>query len=157
MKDLTLNVGCGEQGIGDVNCDLYGEEAHHGGLIIDPHVVRNFVMCDAQYLPFRANIFRTVFSSHVIEHVHDPFLMLKEMVRCSKKYIKVICPHRWFTLFQLNRGHHVSFLNKKWFISAASKLHCFIVQIKYSEMSILFSLPIELTVYLIKQDWKDDL
>lgn len=153
MEGLTLNVGCGEQGIGDVNCDLYGEEAKQWGFIIDPHVVRNFVMCDARYLPFRANVFQTVYSSHVIEHVQNPFLMLKEMVRCSKKYVTVVCPHRWLTLFQLNRGHHINFITKKWFLSMSTKLHCF-VQVKYSEMSILFSVPIELTAYLVKQNWE---
>ena len=154
MEGLTLNVGCGLQGVGDVNCDLYGEEAHLGGYIIDPHIVRNFVICDAQRLPFRTGAFQTVYSRHVIEHVQDPFLMLKEMVRCSTKYVTVICPHRWHTIWHLRRGHHINFLNKKWFCSVAIKLHCFI-RVIYSEMSVLFSLPSELTVYFVKQDWKD--
>lgn len=152
MNGLTLNVGCGIQAIGDVNCDLCGDEFHQRVLVIDPHIIRNFVICDAQHLPFKTGAFKTVYSSHTIEHVHNPFLMLKEMVRCSSKYVTVICPHRWHSLFYLHRGHHLSFLNKKWFYSAAIKLKCFL-RITYSEMSVFLSLPRELTAYLVKQDW----
>ena len=152
MDGLTLNVGCGIQAIGDVNCDLVSDEFHQRVLTIDYHIIKNFVICDAQYLPFKTRAFKTVYASHVIEHVRNPFLMLKEMVRCSSKYITVICPHRWHTLFYLHRGHHISFLNKKWFCSAAIKLKCF-YRIIYSEMSTFFSLPREITAYLVKQDW----
>ena len=152
MDGLTLNVGCGLQGIGDVNCDFYGEEFHQTFGNVDTHVIRNFVKCDAHYLPFKTGSFKTVYSAHVIEHVRNPFLMLKEMVRCSSKYVTVICPHRWHALFYLHRGHHVNFLTKKWFCSAAAKLKCFI-RVIYSEMSVLLSFPRELTAYFVKQDW----
>lgn len=48
-------------------------------------------------LPFPDNYFDTVFSSQVIEHVEDPFLMMRESMRVLKKggYLILTAPLFW--------------------------------------------------------------
>lgn len=156
----SLNVGCGLQGTGDVNCDLSlrDPDGHRSGDVVDLRFTRNFVVCDGQYLPFKDNVFRSVYSAHAIEHVKDPFLMLRELVRVSRKRVVVVCPHRWHALYYFRnywwrRKHHVSHLNKTWFYTAANALNCY-ARVVYSEMSIILSLPNELTAVLQRKDWR---
>ena len=66
--DLILDVGCGSFPSGNVNCDLYIKDVGHrwqDGTEINYKRIGNFVLCDVQHLPFRANIFSSVYSSHV--------------------------------------------------------------------------------------------
>lgn len=91
-QELTglLNIGCGANATGDVNLDLYVEdtENHRNSaefLKLNVRAIQNFVRGDAQYLPFKDNAFEVVFSAQVIEHVKNPFLMLREMARVAKK------------------------------------------------------------------------
>ena len=66
---LTLDVGCGSHPIGDVNCD-----------ILRPKIrIEFFVRCDAHYLPFKPKAFDRVISLEVLEHMHSPFHILKEI------------------------------------------------------------------------------
>lgn len=156
---MILNVGCGLNGSGDVNCDISRSGASEKlaniqefgvprKTLIDPSNIRNFVLCDCRALPFKSGVFDVVRSEHVIEHVPNPQKMLAEMVRCSGKEVVVICPHRWETLYQLRRGHHINFLNKHWFVAAAEKLGCFI-RVYNSEYGLL-AFPTEITAHLVK-------
>jgi predicted SAM-dependent methyltransferase len=113
-----LDVGCGVVGSGDVNCDLYVNDAGHRltGNVINTRYVKNFVCCDAQYLPFKDEAFDWVYSSHVIEHVDNPFAMLREMVRVARIRITVRCPHRLGDRFFIKRSpYHVNFFGATWF------------------------------------------
>ena len=107
-----LDVGCGLKPCGDVNCDLFT-------INVNMKSVSNFVLCSAMNLPFTDQSFETVFSSHVIEHVPDPFLMFKELLRVSSKELLIRCPHK-----EGSGAHvpgHVSFFDFDWFLNEAKK------------------------------------
>jgi ubiquinone/menaquinone biosynthesis C-methylase UbiE len=90
------------------------------GEFLNPKMISNFVVADAEHLPFKDSVFAVVFSSHVIERVHNPFLMLKEMCRVSKRKVVVRCPHRKGS--GAKRPFHLNYLDEKWFKSAVTKL-----------------------------------
>ncbi len=111
---------------GDVNVDFLGEgfNPHTGsqtkGVYMCPRKIPNFVVADAAHLPFRDGSFSVVFSSHTIEHVSNPLLMLGEMLRVSRKKVVVRCPHKLGSGAKL--PHHVNFLDEEWFNNAAIHL-----------------------------------
>ena len=157
---MILNVGCGNRPLGDINCDLYIHDiGHRGGKnnISAIKNIKNFIVCDGQYLPFKDSCFELVCSSHVIEHVINPFLFLSESVRVSKNRIKIICPHRFGDKFYqviLRRKNkfHLHYFNLKWFEYYGDKLKCYVMA-KYSKfVNIPFVnfLPIEIEIELIK-------
>lgn len=89
IKGFLLDVGCGDKPKGDINCDI-----KYGGLCKNfSGKISNFVLCDAQYLPFRDQAFSTAYSSQVVEHVKNPRLMTKELLRVSKKKVEIMTPH----------------------------------------------------------------
>ena len=112
---LSLDIGCGEIGLCDINCDIKKPD----------RIPYNFVLCDSQKLPFRSGIiengvhvggcFNFVETFHVIEHVKNPYLFLSEIKRVLiiGGMLKLICPHR-FSSGAKNEGH-IHFFNRKWF------------------------------------------
>lgn len=100
---MILNVGCGSVPDGDVNVDVVR------GRWVD-------VVCDGQFLPFKDGCFEMVFSSHVIEHIVNPYLFLRECFRVAVKKVVVVCPHRFDKMIHGDRGgRHLHFLNIGWF------------------------------------------
>jgi len=131
MTEWKLNVGCGDVPTGTVNCDLYindiyghrtpqGSENHK---VINPKTIPNFVVCDASHLPFQDATFKIVFSAQVIEHVNNPYLMMRELLRVAVNKVIIECPHRYGERLQLmtrtdkqwQRKHHKHSLNQGWF------------------------------------------
>jgi hypothetical protein len=96
-----LDVGCGHRPTGDVNVDLFPEPSAHRCLdqrvnddvALHVHEISNFVRADACRLPFRECSFRKCTSWHLIEHLVDPELFLREMMRVSAEEIEVRCPN----------------------------------------------------------------
>ena len=89
---LTLDVGCGSgqnqkfEGIkyrGNVNADILKP--------IKP--IPNFVMCDAQHLPFKEQTFTKTVFFDVLEHVASPLLTLKELKRVTNKILVIGTPN----------------------------------------------------------------
>lgn len=155
---MILDVGCGKRPHGDVNVDLFVHETRHRNLMgeIDAKFIDNFVRCDAQHLPFRENLFRTVYSNHVIEHVDNPYRMIREMLRVSAYEIKIITPHRFFS--GTFKAEHKHAFNRTWFLQTLRKLGIYSIYTCYSAFSgfphpflSLFRLPSEITV----QAWKN--
>ena len=58
--------------------------------------------------------------SQVIEHVSNPFKMLAELVRVSKREVVVKCPHRLGS--GARRPFHVNYFNEEWFVESALAL-----------------------------------
>jgi SAM-dependent methyltransferase len=60
----------------------------------------------AEALPYRANLFDTVLSNEVIEHVADDRTAVAEMVRVLKTGGRIVlfCPNRWYPVEQ--HGHY---------------------------------------------------
>jgi len=121
-----LDVGFGTLPRGDVNVDFFrsgfnpqtGDQVKGG--FVSPKRVKNFVVADVMHLPFKADAFKVAFSSHTIEHVQNPLLMLREMCRVAERKVIVRCPHR--------RGSgavmpfHLNYLDEEWFRKASELL-----------------------------------
>lgn len=120
------DIGFGTIPRGDVNVDFFrsgfnpqtGDQTKGG--FVSPMKVKNFVLADATHLPFKDDAFNVAFSSHTIEHVQNPLLMLREMCRISKRKAILRFPHR--------RGsgavmpYHVNYLDESWFQRASAIL-----------------------------------
>jgi hypothetical protein len=119
---LKLDVGCGANLTnpksipqGDVNCDIQKPNRK----------ITNFVLCDAQHLPFKDGTFSSVLANHVIEHVDNPFLMLKEMLRVANGKVTIVTPFKLQPARGFGSktpGQHRCHFNKKWFFKALWKL-----------------------------------
>lgn len=124
---LILDVGCGNANLakGDVNVDFFksGVNVQIGqqliGEAVNPKRIKNFVVADACHLPFKNECFDVAYSSHVIEHVLNPFLMLSELYRVSKRKVIVKCPHRKGS--GAKRPFHINYLDEDWFKRTSSK------------------------------------
>lgn len=121
-----LDVGCGSKPKGDVNIDFFrgGLNPQTGdqiqGEFMSPKKTRNFIVADAMHLPFKDESFNVVFSSHTIEHVRSPFLMLREMCRVAKRKVIVRFPHRKGSGAVM--PYHLNYLDENWFKQECSLL-----------------------------------
>jgi len=101
---MKLDVGCGANPKGDVNVDLFIKTTLHRtkNHVINPKLIPNFVRCSANHLPFRNKVFDDSISCHVLEHKGIvTMLMIKEMVRVTRKSVEIVVPHRFN-----DRKHH---------------------------------------------------
>src|SRR5512147_3090008 len=127
---VILDVGCGSRFKGDVNTDIFGggwnrQEADQcRGEFVDPHKIPNFIVASAEFLPFMENSFDVVLSSHTIEHVSNPFRMLAELVRVSKRKVVVKCPHRLGS--GAHRPFHVNYFDEEWFVKSSLTLAVYV-------------------------------
>jgi len=80
---LVLDVGCGSVPQGDVNTDIFIGATPHHKFKIRARRTPNFVLCDAQHLPFRDKAFSRVYTRHVLEHIPNPLQALKEYARVA--------------------------------------------------------------------------
>jgi SAM-dependent methyltransferase len=131
LKPLKLDIGCGHHQTGDVNVDPYIQPTLHrtdDQRTLDDRPIaidrsRHFIVADGCHLPFRDNTFDEVYSSHVIEHVKNPMLFLKECVRVSRNIIKIKCPHR-YDPGRWKKPLHINHFNRSWFVKAFKTLGC---------------------------------
>lgn len=141
MKNLVLDVGCGDRPKGDVNLDLYRSSSvdlYERGNI---KVASNFVQGSIYNLPFPDNAFDKVLCHHLLEHLHNPPLAIKELVRVSKHNIEVIVPNKWHELIQnlflpkrreWAKKHHIWNFDKKQLASLLVSMNlCFSVRYHY--------------------------
>ena len=81
---MRLDVGCGNNPTGDVNCDLHICDVDNHRQTDTPtsvplNVASNFVLCDCMHLPFADNTFNEVFCAQLIEHLETPMKLMKEL------------------------------------------------------------------------------
>lgn len=108
MNFQALDVGCGADPRGDVNCDLFTGFSPHfeaGHKTTDPKTIPNFVKCDAEFLPFRNNAFGVVVARALLEHVKHPFNVLTEFKRVSNNAVIVEVPNLNKVVFWENQTH----------------------------------------------------
>jgi len=83
---MILDIGCGASPIGNVNLDLFYRNSPHTHKPINPRNCQNFVIGDANVLPFRSDSFNTVHAAHLIEHLLIPTNCIDETRRVTRKY-----------------------------------------------------------------------
>jgi len=111
-----LDVGCGSSPCGNVNVDLMVQDSDLKW-DLNPGDIKNFVIAAAHCLPFQDNSFDVVFSSHLLEHLEDPEIALKEFMRVSSCQVKIVLPFGLFSIFDVfatgkRFGAHVRWLRK---------------------------------------------
>ena len=89
-----LNVGCGHDDLaqqlrGKVACCDLSESAIE---YQRDHAFDVFI-CSATQIPKPDASFDCVFSSHLIEHLEEPFQAIREFCRVASRSVFVICPH----------------------------------------------------------------
>jgi ubiquinone/menaquinone biosynthesis C-methylase UbiE len=98
-KTMSLNVGCGGSSYAfvdrgcEINCDIEKPKTK----------IRNFIQCDARFLPFRNNIFQKVYAFNVLEHIKDYSKALNELCRVGTdtvliRFDKIYNLAGWWTL-----------------------------------------------------------
>lgn len=103
----VLDVGCGTNPKGNVNCDLYPNLSLHRfpHKKIELKAIPNFVRCDAHFLPFKDGSFETIIASHLLEHCEFPFLVLQEFRRVSTRKVIIEVPNLSKVVFRENPTH----------------------------------------------------
>ena len=145
---MILDVGCGPNPKGDVNCDLFKDYTPEYNPVKKAKVHgENFVCCSGEYLPFQNNMFDSVISIHVIEHCKRPSLFLNELVRVSNLKVLIRCPHRFGKLAKM--PYHRVFLNCSWFNRELKGLQFLVTISKYRFASL--KIPEEITVKIYKR------
>jgi ubiquinone/menaquinone biosynthesis C-methylase UbiE len=93
-EDVVLDVGCGS---GDLMLSLavragfvIGLDISKDSLYVAKSLYKNlakvdFVLGDAEFLPFKGESFNKVFAFEVLEHLSSPFNSLREIWRLLKK------------------------------------------------------------------------
>lgn len=81
---MLIDVGSGSHPhpLAEVTCDLYFNAEFEGGPI-HARDQKNFVICDAQYLPFIDKAFEESNCTHVLEHLEKPKMGFRELKRIS--------------------------------------------------------------------------
>jgi len=130
-KSISLDVGCGSQPRGDVNCDLFLGKSPHTKYIIKK--CENFVLCDAEWLPFKNSSFPIVHASHLMEHLPNPFNFLKETRRVSSKIVYLQVPSLHFVANQVIHPEHPSHIYTWSKYSFHNLLRRFFKQVKIYE------------------------
>jgi len=116
---MKLDVGCGLKPHGHVNVDIYrrkNPEINSSKIIdVDVHKIPNFVSASGEKLPFQNESFNEVYCFHVIEHVKNPYRLLKELMRVCKRNgtVYLSLPHR-FSYGAKYKGH-IHFFTRRWF------------------------------------------
>jgi ubiquinone/menaquinone biosynthesis C-methylase UbiE len=91
---INLSVGCGLGSIKE-RYETKRDIGHSflGKVNIDiryPRIrINNFLLASAEYLPFKNNIFSFAFSGHVLEHLTNPLLAIRESNRVSKGVLHI--------------------------------------------------------------------
>jgi len=122
---LILDVGCGNNPKGDVNCDLYVKKTEHRAPVvgaIETKRVKNFVLCDCgsehfKFLPFRSKVFSVARCYHVLEHLERFDKTIKEMTRVAKNEVDIRTPHRFWRPLLFIKGQkstHINFFSVKY-------------------------------------------
>lgn len=156
-KKMKLNIGCGHVGTGDVNIDLHLHKTIHriDGHPLQPKLIKNFVCADAHHLPFKSEVFDETYSKDVIEHVSNPYLMMKEMFRVTKAYgiVHIIFPHK----YAKKLPEHINYFNSAWFWKVAKKLGAIrmdndVTRWRYFPFTAfpLFQLPLKIELQIVK-------
>ncbi len=101
---MILDVGCGNPSFN--LRPIEGEDVVH--IDIDKKSFHLEVQCDAHTLPFKENIFATVYANHILEHLDNPIKTLQELRRVSTKLVIIKVPNAsYFKWKNSSKYHHI--------------------------------------------------
>jgi SAM-dependent methyltransferase len=108
-----LDIACGAKPFpeADVLCDLHVEPCPDRNMKMLVTEGKPFVLCSCYSLPFKDKSFDFVSSYYLVEHVAEPWVLLKEIKRVSKHgYLQ--CP-TWFNEFLYGEDVHYWIIQKR--------------------------------------------
>lgn len=151
-NDFILDAGCGS-GIAR-SFNPYWQANVFMDIEKPPRRIGNFVVGDVNHLPFRNNIFSEVHCNHVLEHLENPIVAIKELIRTSSDMVLIRVPHRFSVNAKADKTH-ISFFNKTWFARSLRQLGVlYRVEAFYSprpKYLPIFNLPHEIKVTIHKE------
>lgn len=84
---IVLDIGCGENARGNINLDCY----------IPNNIPKNFILANAEYLPFKNNSVDIVLSNYNLEHLINPAIFLQNIYQVTKERIEITTDNsEWF-------------------------------------------------------------
>ena len=93
---MILDVGCGK-------FPLRGKNVFH--VDVDKRAYHLEVLCDVHYLPFKAESFKLVFASHILEHLVNPLEGIRNLKRVGQDKVIIKVPNASFHLRQETLSH----------------------------------------------------
>jgi len=117
--DCILDAGCG---LG-VMAELLSRVSWEKGMYIGCDILKDlgsrrfkkkfteYVICDLNCLPFRSKSVDVSLCRHVLEHLHNPYYVLKELCRVTRKCMIISFPYSRFKLdriFWIDHIHSIS-------------------------------------------------
>jgi SAM-dependent methyltransferase len=76
----VLDIGCGENPRGNINLDCYIPES----------VPKNFILADAEHLPFKGESIDIVLSNFSIEHMVNPAIFIQKIFNIAKEKVEIV-------------------------------------------------------------------
>jgi ubiquinone/menaquinone biosynthesis C-methylase UbiE len=149
---MSLDVGCGNNPKGNVNCDIYREvnpQVRNMPVYMDAKNIPNFVLASGEYLPFKSNTFRIVYSHKAIQSVSNPQRFLHELIRVSNEKVELKAYHRYG---RVGKGKfHQAYFSQTWFICVLRLYKVgYEVACTYRQFPLSF-VPNEIHVIIYKQ------
>ena len=141
MKGTVLDVGCSR---GDFHSKIYRKGVYGLDLEDRGNIKKNFVVGDAQKMPFKNKFFDTVVAGELIEHLESPDKFLSEARRVLKDngILIVSTPNRKSMYNRLTKRYehewHKNLFDKKSLIRTIEKYGFNIIEFKtiaYDESS----------------------
>ena len=78
----------------------YTEEALNIARVMNPQVI--YIQGDIREIPFPDQYFDVILCTEVLEHVENPDIAIKELVRVAKRFVLISVPHEpWFCMGNL--------------------------------------------------------
>jgi uncharacterized protein YbaR (Trm112 family) len=77
---ITLDVGCGDNPRGNINIDCY----------IPKVIPNNFIMANAEYLPFKNRSIDVLTSNYNLEHLIDPVNFIRNAMKISRERVEIV-------------------------------------------------------------------
>jgi len=77
---LVLDIGCGENSRGNINLDCY----------IPKNIPKNFILANAEYLPFKKNSINIILSYYNLEHLINPAIFIQKTYDIVKEKLEIL-------------------------------------------------------------------
>jgi ubiquinone/menaquinone biosynthesis C-methylase UbiE len=110
--DTVLDIGCNAGHLVDflVGCDVSGVDCAPELVALASKRMLQAQVAEAEALPYQDKAFHVTVLGEILEHVHDPVVVLSEARRVCSRLVVGSTPHpdgKWGTATVANHPHHV--------------------------------------------------